>query len=82
MTIEEQIKNFISRNLLFSNDRFPYSEEESFLEKGVVDSIGIMQLVAFVEENFKISVENWEITPMNFDSVTRLAGYIRNKLVN
>ena len=39
-----------------------------------------MQLVVFVEENFNISIEDWEITPMNFDSVAQLAGYIRNKM--
>jgi acyl carrier protein len=80
MTIEEQIKEFISSNLLFSNNGFPYEEEDSFLEKGIVDSIGIMELVSFIEENFKISVENSEITPMNFDSVARLAGYVRHKM--
>ena len=79
MTIEEQIKEFISRNLLFSNEGFPYDDEVSFLDQGIIDSIGIMQLVLFVEENFNISIEDWEITPMNFDSVTRLAGYIRSK---
>jgi acyl carrier protein len=80
MTIEEQIKEFISSNLLFSNNGFPYGEEDSFLAKGIVDSIGIMELVAFIEENFKISVENSEITPMNFDSVAQLANYVRLKL--
>lgn len=80
MTIEEQIKDFISNNLLFSNNGFTYSEEDSFLDKGIVDSIGIMLLVAFVEDNFKISVEDMEITPMNFDSVARLAEYVRRKI--
>jgi acyl carrier protein len=80
MTIEEQIKDFISRNLLFSNEGFPYDDEVSFLDHGIIDSIGIMQLVLFVEENFNISIEDWEITPMNFDSITRLAGYVRNKM--
>jgi acyl carrier protein len=39
-----------------------------------------MVLVAFVEDNFKLSVEDWEITPMNFDSVARLAVYVRSKM--
>ena len=80
MTIEQQIKEFISRNLIFSNNDFPYSDEDSFLNQGIIDSVGIMMLVVFVEENFKISVGDSEITRMNFDSVTRLAGYIRNKM--
>jgi acyl carrier protein len=80
MTIEEQIKEYISRNLLFSNNGFPYSDEDSFTDQGIVDSLGIMVLVAFVEDNFKLSVEDWEITPMNFDSVARLAVYVRSKM--
>ena len=80
MTIEAQIKEFISSNLLFSNNGFPYGEEDSFLDKGIVNSIGIMELVAFIEENFMISVENSEITPMNFDSVVQLANYVRFKI--
>jgi acyl carrier protein len=80
MTIEEQIKDYISKNLLYSNNGFPCSDEDSFLDQGIIDSVGIMQLVVFVEGNFNISVDDWEITPMNFDSVAQLAGYIRNKM--
>jgi acyl carrier protein len=80
MAIEEQIKEFIARNLIFSNNGYPYSEEDSFLAQGIIDSIGIMELVAFVEDNFKISIEDREITPKNFDSVARLAGYVRSKM--
>jgi acyl carrier protein len=39
-----------------------------------------MQLVLFVEDHFKLCVEDWEITPSNFDSVDRLAGYVRRKM--
>ena len=80
MKIEEQIKDYICRNLLYSNNGFPCSDEESFLDQGIIDSVGIMQLVLFVEEEFKISIEDREITPMNFDSVARLAGYVRSKI--
>jgi acyl carrier protein len=80
MTVEEQIKEFIKKNLLYSNNGFPCKDDESFLDQGIIDSIGIMQLVVFVEENFNISIEDGEITPMNFDSVTRLAGYVRGKM--
>jgi len=79
MTIEGQIKDFISRNLLFNDKGFPYSEQDSFLDKGIVDSLGIMELVAFVEENFNLSVENSEITPANFDSVARLTEFVQRK---
>jgi acyl carrier protein len=57
MTIEAQIKEYIARNLLFSDNGYPYSDDVSFLDEGIVDSVGVMELVAFVEDNFHISVE-------------------------
>lgn len=80
MTIEEQIRAYISKEILYSNNGFPCSDEESLLDKGIIDSTGIMQLVLFVEENFNLSVQDHEITPMNFDSITKLSEYIRSKM--
>lgn len=79
MSIENQIKEYISKNLLFSSDAFKYGDDASFLEEGIVDSQGVMELVLFVEENFKVQVKDSEIVPDNFDSVQRLATYVRNK---
>jgi len=79
MSIETQIKDYIARNLLFSDNGFPYSDDTSFLEEGIVDSIGVMELVAFAEENFPVKVDDLDVTPENFDSVSRMAAYIRRK---
>jgi acyl carrier protein len=81
MTVEEQIKEFISKNLIYSNNGFHYDDQDSFLAKGIVDSTGIMELVLFTEEKFGISVENSEITPTNFDSVAKLAAFVRRKKI-
>ena len=80
MEIENKIKTYIAKNLLFSGDEFKYSNDASFLEEGIVDSLGVMELVSFVEDQFGVSVDDQEITPDNFDSVTRLAAYIQHKL--
>lgn len=80
MSIESQIKDYIARNLIFSSDGFNYSDNASFLEEGIVDSQGVMELLLFVEDTFGISVDDQEITPDNFDSVSRLAHFIRSKL--
>ena len=79
MTIETQIKDYIARDLLFSNDGFGYPDDASFLEEGIVDSQGVMELVLFVEETFKVNVDDSEIIPDNFDSVSQLSAYIRGK---
>ena len=79
MDIQTQIKDYIARNLLFSDDGFGYSDDASFLEEGIVDSVGIMELVMFLEETFGISVDDEDLTPDNFDSVNKLANYIKQK---
>jgi len=77
--VEEMIRTYIAENMLFSDNGYPYSDSTSFLEEGIVDSMGIMELVMFVEENFNMTVEDEELVPDNFDSVGRLAAYIRSK---
>lgn len=79
MSIENQIKTFILENFLFSDNGHKLPEDASFLEEGIVDSTGVLELVMFVEETFNITVEDEEIMPENFDSVAQLATYIRHK---
>ena len=80
MEIKEKLKDFIANNLLFSDNGFRYDDDASFLEEGIVDSIGVLELVAFVDESFDMEVEDHEVTPDNFDSVNKLAAYIQSKL--
>lgn len=79
MSIEDQIKDYIAKNLLFSDNGFPYDDNVSFLDEGIVDSVGVMELVSFVEDNFGVQVEDLDITPENFDSVNKITAYIRRK---
>lgn len=79
MHIETQIRHYIAENLLFSDAGFVYDDDDSFLHEGIIDSLGVLELVVFVEEQFHIIVEDHEITPDNFDSVRRLANYVRRK---
>ena len=78
MQIESDIERYIAENLLFS-DRFPYEADTSFLREGILDSMGVMELVAYVGATFEIEVDPQDVTPENFDSVNRLASYIRRQ---
>ena len=78
-SIEERIRVYIAENILFSDNGYAYPDDTSFLEEGIVDSMGIMELVMLVDEGFGITVEDEEVIPDNFDSVSRLAAYIRKK---
>jgi len=77
--LESEIRKFITENMLFSADGFSYDDNDSLLEAGIVDSIGVMELVTFVDQTYKIAVPPEDISPDNFDSISRLANYIRRR---
>ncbi|HBY06502.1 MAG TPA: acyl carrier protein [Chloroflexi bacterium] len=79
MEIEPKIRAYIAENLLFSDDGFTYSDEASFLQEGIVDSIGVMELVNFIEREFGLAVQDHELIPDNLDSVAQIAAYVRRK---
>ena len=78
--VEQAIRDFIARNLLFSDTGFNYTDEASFLQEGIIDSLGVMELVEFVQKSFGIKVEQHEVTQDHFDSVAKLAAFVRQKL--
>ena len=79
MNVKQQVRDYIAENFMFSSNGFEMNDDESFLEAGVVDSLGVLELVTFVEETFAVEVLDEEIVPDNFDSVDNLAAYIERK---
>jgi acyl carrier protein len=79
MMIEDTIRSYILDNFLFTDDGEQLQNEASFLEEGIVDSTGVLELVMFVEERFGFQVDDEEIIPENFDSVAQLSAYVRSK---
>jgi len=78
--IEQDIRAFVNDNFLFSDSGETLSDDESFLEKGIIDSTGVLELVTFLEERFQVRVADDELVPENLDSVTRLIEFIESKL--
>ena len=79
MEFTNQIREFLAENFLFGpSDQI--RDDESFLESGILDSTGVLQLVDFLEETYGIRVEDNELTPSNLDSIQNIAGYLRRKL--
>lgn len=79
MNIENDIRDFIVDNFLFGNREKLPGDDDSFLQKGLIDSTGILEVINFVEEKFGIRVEDDELVPENLDSVRRLADFIVRK---
>jgi acyl carrier protein len=79
MTPEEIVRTHIAKDILFNNKGYPFPDEASFLENGIIDSMNVMELIMFVEENFSLAVADEDIVPDNFDSVSKIAAYVRRK---
>lgn len=78
-TLETQIKQFVLDNFLFGGDVAAIDDELSFMASGTIDSLGVLELIGFVEETYGIEVLDEDVLPENFDSVRNLANYIRAK---
>jgi len=74
-----RIRAYILENFLFGTADNALQDDSSFLESGIIDSTGVLELVSFVEETFEIEVRDEELIPENFDSVDKLARYITQK---
>jgi len=79
MGVEKEIRDFIVENFLFGNTDYSLGDEESFLQKGFIDSTGILEVVSFIEEKFGIEVEDDDLIPENLDSIRRLSDFIARK---
>ena len=74
--INEKIRQFVINNFLLGVTTAVLNDDDSFLEKGIVDSTGILELVSFVEKTFTFRVEDEELIPDNLDSVNKLTAFI------
>ncbi len=79
MATKQALRTFILENYLFTDDQSALADADSFLEKGVLDSTGIMEVVFFIEEKFGIRVEDEEMVPQNLDSIEHLVAFIERK---
>lgn len=77
--IETAIRGFIATNLLYSEEGFTHSDDASLIRERVIDSLGVVELAAFLGRRFGVKVEQAEVRPENFDSVTKLAAFVRVK---
>jgi acyl carrier protein len=77
--IERDIRSFIVANFLFGQS-LELGSDESLLGRGVIDSTGVLELVTYLEENYKIKVEDNEVVPENLDSINNVSAYVARKI--
>lgn len=81
MNIAEEIERFIREDLVRDPGEDGFSRDDSLIQKGILDSMSILQLVAFVEDRFSVRVTDDEVVTDNFDSIQAICNLIQRKLV-
>lgn len=79
-TIQTEIRQFVTDNFLFGQADRALANDESFLESGIIDSTGVLELIAFLESKFGISIADEELVPANLDSVDRVSQFVERKV--
>lgn len=79
MNMKSTIRQYILENILFTEDESALHDEESFLDGGIIDSTGVMEIILFIEESYGFRVNDDEMLPANLDSVNKLATFIQRK---
>lgn len=73
-----RIRDFVVKTFLFGDGAF-LKEDTSFLEEGIIDSTGILELIMFLEETFGIKIEDSELIPDNMDSIRNITRFVQSK---
>jgi acyl carrier protein len=76
--IRNVLRQFVRENFLFGDDG-SFSDQQSFMELGIIDSTGVLELVEFLERTWGLSIEDRELVPENLDSIDNLARFIERK---
>jgi acyl carrier protein len=79
MNDEHIIRNFILENYLFTDDQSELGNDDSFLEKGIIDSTGVLEIISFLEDKFDTHIKDEEMLPENLDSVNNILQFMEGK---
>jgi acyl carrier protein len=79
MSTEQKLRKYILETYLFTTDDGALANDDSFLDKGIIDSTGILELVMYLEEEFGLAVADEELLPENLDSINNLVTFVERK---
>lgn len=75
----KKVREYVIENFLVGDDEAEFSDEQSFLETGLIDSTGILEVIFFLEEQFDLEIDDEEMVPENLDSVASIGRFVLSK---
>jgi acyl carrier protein len=79
MSIEATVENFISNELLFGQSRTQIDPDQDLINSGLLDSVAILRLILFIEEQFGVRIEDGEVLPDNFRTINLVKSFVQAK---
>jgi acyl carrier protein len=78
--MRQELRKFVIDNFLFGKNNDSFTDDESFLEKGIIDSTGVLELVAFLQSNYGLVIQDQDLIPENLDSIDNLVRFAETRL--
>ncbi len=75
-TIKDRLRAFIIENFLFGDTDYALEDDDSLIDNDVMDSTGVLELIAFIDEAFGIKMADADIVPANLDSLSKITTYV------
>ena len=79
MDVEKTLREFIGETFVARKGQKDVANDDSLLDSGLIDSAGIFEVVGFIERTFDLKVDDTEIVPENFETITSLSAFVRSK---
>ena len=80
MALNDELRKFVTDNFMYGKPYEGFADDDSFIEQGIIDSTAVMELVAFLEERYRIKPQDLDLIPDNFDSINKLARFVESRL--
>ena len=80
-SVKKEVRQFVVDNLLFGETDLQLRDNDSFVELGIVDSAGVLELVTFLEATYQLKIEDKEVIPANLDSINVVCSFVESKRV-
>ncbi|VAW69642.1 Acyl carrier protein [hydrothermal vent metagenome] len=81
MSFEKKLRTFILENYLFTEDESELDNADSFLDSGIIDSTGILEVITFIQDECDFVIDDDDMIPENLDSVNNILAFINKKSV-
>ena len=80
MALKDELRQFVTDNFMYGKPYEGFADDHSFIERGIMDSTAVMELVAYLEKRYRVTFDDKDLSPDNLDSVNRLARYVRSRV--